>query len=61
MHAKARFRAFATTGLVTVGGSTLLAHQMGLPSGVALLKKFGPLSGAAVLGTFLVSYQIWER
>ena len=61
MNSKARFRSIVTTGAVTIGGSIGGAYYLGMPSGKAFLRRFHPFSSVAIVGTFLVSYQIHER
>jgi len=61
MHAEARFRSIFTTGAVIGGGSVFGAHHFGMSGGRVFLRRQPWLSALAIVGTFTVSYQFWER
>ena len=59
-HKKARFRSLATTGALLAGGSSLLAPQLGMSSGRAVLRAYPAPAVALGLGSVVVSYQFWN-
>ena len=60
-HAKARFRSFFTTVGATVVGSSVAAPFLGLSYGRQVLYQHRMFVAPAFVGTWYVTYQIWNR
>ena len=60
-HAKARFRSFFTTMGATLVGCALAAPMLGLQNGRQVMYGYRTLIVPAFVGTWIVTYQIWNR
>ena len=60
-HAKSRFRATFTTLGATMVASSVGAQMLGFRSGTQLISRYNFIAVPAIIGTWVVSYQVWNR